>query len=74
MVTGGRQVTTTYRQHSRRRLDVVNLLVLVVAIASGIFAYLLITYANMNALVIVPSIVVATLSAPHLVKREAPRE
>lgn len=67
-------MTATTRRHSRRRLDVANLIVLVVAIASGIFAYVLITYANMNALVIVPSIVVATLSAPHLVKREAPRE
>lgn len=67
-------MTATTRRHQRRRLDVANLIVLVVAIASGIFAYALITYAHMNVLVIVPSIVVATLSAPHLVKREAPRE
>ncbi|EOM77765.1 hypothetical protein DW322_21255 [Rhodococcus rhodnii] len=67
-------MTTTYRQNSRRRLDVANLIVLVVAVASGIFAYVLVTYASMNALVIVPAVVVATLSVPKLIKREAPRE
>ncbi len=67
-------MTTTLRRHSRRRLDGANLIVLVVALVSAVLAYLLITYANMNALVIVPAIVVATLSARHLVKHEAPRD
>jgi len=67
-------VTTTLRRHSRRRIDGANLIVLVVALVSAVLAYLLITYANMNALLIVPAIVVATLSARHLVKYEAPRD
>ena len=67
-------MTTTVKHRARRRLDVANLIVLVVAVVSGAVAYLLITYADMNALVIVPSVVVAALSATHLVKYEAPRE
>ncbi|EOM74644.1 hypothetical protein DW322_11390 [Rhodococcus rhodnii] len=64
----------TTRHTSHRRVDAANLIVLVVAVASGIFAYMLVTYASMNALVIVPAVVVATLSVPNLIKREAPRE
>lgn len=64
----------TTRHTSHRRVDAANLIVLVVAVASGIFAYVLVTYASMNALVIVPAVVVATLSVPNLIKREAPRE
>ncbi|EOM74361.1 hypothetical protein DW322_01025 [Rhodococcus rhodnii] len=64
----------TTRHTSHRRVDAANLIVLVVAVASGIFAYTLVTYASMNALVIVPAVVVATLSVPNLIKREAPRE
>ncbi|RDH12972.1 hypothetical protein DVB88_04830 [Tsukamurella pulmonis] len=65
--------TTTRSSQSHRRLDVANLIVLVISLLAALFAYALIAYADVNALVIVPSIVVATLSSTHLVKYEAPR-
>ncbi|WP_264079736.1 hypothetical protein [Mycolicibacter algericus] len=39
----------------------------------GAISYWLITTAGVNALVIVPSIVAATIGITHLIKREAPR-
>jgi hypothetical protein len=46
---------------------------LLVGALSGLFSYWLITTADVNVLVIVPSIVAATIGALHLTKLEAPR-
>lgn len=66
-------MTATHRHAPRRKLDGVNLLLLLVSIASGVGAYLLIDQ-GASVLVIVPSIVVATIAALHLIKYEAPRD
>lgn len=66
-------MTTTSRRNSRRRLDVPSLALTVIGLASGVFSYLLVTYADVNALVIIPSVVAVTVGSSHLVKREARR-
>lgn len=65
-------MTTTNRRTSRRRLDVASLVLTLIALASGAFSYLLVTYADVNALVMVPSVIAGTVGVTHLVKREAP--
>ena len=66
-------MTTTHRRQYRRRLDRASLILLLVSVASGICAYALITH-GANALVLVPSVVAATIAATHLTRHEAPRE
>lgn len=66
-------MTTTDRRISRRRLDVPSLALTMIGLASGVFSYFLVTYADVNALVMVPSVVAVTVGATHLVKREASR-
>lgn len=66
-------MTTTHRHSSRRRLDVFNLVLLLVSVASG-FGALAIVQEGVTALILVPSVVVATLAATHLTKLEAPRD
>lgn len=66
-------MTATHRYAARRKLDGVNLLLLLVSLASGVGAYFLV-HQGVSALVLVPSIVVGTIAALHLVKYEAPRE
>lgn len=66
-------MTPTNKQNSRRRLDLPSLALAVIGLAAGVFSYLLVTYASVNALVMAPSIVAVTIGATHLVKREAPR-
>jgi Na+/H+-translocating membrane pyrophosphatase len=63
-------VTTTT---SHRRLDVASLALLLVGLVFGVLAYWLITVRDVNALVLVPSIVAITTGASHIAKREAPR-
>lgn len=67
-------MTTTTRRHSRRHLDVWGLALLVVGLLSAGFSYCLVAFADINVLVIVPSIVAITIGSMNLVKREAPRE
>lgn len=57
----------------RRRLDIASLALLLIGLVFGMIAYWLVTDEHFNVLVIVPSIVAATLGATNLVKREAPR-
>lgn len=66
-------MATIHSAESRRRLDLASLTLLVVGIACGAFSYWLTVAASLNALIIVPSIVAATIGALHLVKHEAPR-
>jgi len=63
-------VTTTT---SHRRLDVAGLLLLLVGLAFGGLGYWLTVAHDVNALVLVPSVVAITTGATHLTKREAPR-
>lgn len=58
---------------SHRRLDVASLALLLVGLVFGVLAYWLITVRDVNALVLVPSIVAITTGASHIAKREAPR-
>ncbi|AMS03842.1 hypothetical protein SEA_BAXTERFOX_32 [Gordonia phage BaxterFox] len=67
-------MTTTVKRPHRRRVDAVSLALMVVGLLFGAISYCLVTFADVNALIMVPSIVAATVGASHLVKREAPRE
>ena len=60
-------------QRGQRRLDVASLLLLLVGLSSGCFSYWLVTAREVNVLVIVPSIVAATIGALHIRKQQAPR-
>ena len=66
-------MTTTHRHPSHRRLDIAGLILTLIGLVSGAFAYWLIDTAHMNILLIVPAIVTTTLGVTHLTKREAPR-
>lgn len=70
---------TTVHSHSmrgnqRRRLDVAGLMLLAISLACGALAYWLIAERDVNALVLVPSVVAATIGAMSLTKLEAGRE
>lgn len=67
-------MTTIHRKPHRHRLDVGSLVLLLIGLVFGAVAYWLVTVADVNVLVIVPSIVAVTIGALNLVKREAPRE
>lgn len=67
-------MTTTLKSQSRRRLDVSSLALMVIGLVFGTISYRLATYDDVNVLVIVPSVVAATIGAMNLVKREAPRD
>ena len=58
----------------RRRLDVPSLVLMLIGLATAVFAYRLTADHDVSALVIVPAVVAATIGATHLVKREAPRD
>lgn len=60
-------------KNSRRRLDVAGLTLLLIGLVSGFFAYWLITYQDLNAIIIIPSVIAVTTGATHLTKREALR-
>lgn len=57
----------------RRRLDVAGLISVLVGLIFAVVSYYLIVNENINPLVIVPSIVTATLGFANLTKLEAPR-
>lgn len=67
-------MTTTPRHEPRRKLDAVNLALLLIGVAFGALSYWLITTNGENPLILVPSVVVATLGATHLTKLELPRQ
>lgn len=64
-------MTTTHRHRPQRKLDVAGLVLLLIGIVFGIFSYWLIVAEDVNALVLVPSVVAATLGATSLTKIEA---
>jgi len=66
-------VTTTHRHQSRRKLDVSSLVLLILSVVAGALSYYLITQ-GISALVMIPSIVAATVAVTHLTKYEAPRD
>lgn len=66
-------MTTTHRHRSVRRLDGANFLLLLVCIVSALVAWALIAH-GLNAIVLIPSVLVGTLAATRLVKYEAPHE
>lgn len=65
---------TTIHRTPRRRLDLASLLLLLVGLLFGVVAYWLVSAEHYDALLLVPSVVAATLGASHLFKREAPRD
>ncbi len=62
------------KRPGRRRVDLASLALLLCGVAFGVLAYYLISEGGRNPLILVPSVVAATLGASHLVKYEAPRE
>lgn len=65
---------TKTRGSSSRRLDVASLLLLLIGLVSAVGSCWLIGNSGFNALVIVPSIIAATVGATHLLQREASRD
>ncbi|SDS22025.1 hypothetical protein SAMN04488543_1304 [Friedmanniella luteola] len=66
-------MTMTHSQRSQRRLDAAGLVLLLIGLASGVFAYWLIADRGLNALILVPSVIASYIGATHLTKREALR-
>lgn len=66
-------MTTTSSRRARRRLDVASLALLLLGLLSGVLSYWLITDHQANAMIIVPSIIAATIGATHITKKQAPR-
>lgn len=64
----------THSHRSRRRLDVASLALLLVGLVFGGLSYWLVLDHGLNALIMVPSVVVATIGAMHITKREASRQ
>ena len=65
--------TTTSHTPGRWTVDLASLALLIIGLVFGVVAYNLITEDGQNPLLLVPSVVAATLGAAHLAKREAPR-
>ena len=66
-------MTMTHSHHSHRRLDMASLTLLIIGIVCGAFSYWLVSEHGLNPLILVPSVVAATIGATHLSKREAGR-
>lgn len=66
-------MTMTHSYTSRRRLDPAGLMLLLIALACGVVSYWLVIDRGVNPLVLVPSIVAATVGASHVTKREVTR-
>lgn len=58
---------------SHRQLDVASLALLVLGLVFGALSYWFITEHGQSPLVLIPSVVAATIGATHISKREAPR-
>ena len=58
-------------QRSRRRLDAAGLILLLIGLVFGILSYWLITYQELNVLIMVPSVIAVVTGATHVTKREA---
>jgi hypothetical protein len=69
---------TTHSHHAfhgrRRRIDLAGLALFVFGAVFAVIAYLLVTASGYSPLIIVPSIVAATVGASHLTKTEAARD
>lgn len=66
-------MTMTHSHRSHRRLDVASLALLLVGLVFGVLSYWLVADHGLNPLVIVPSVVAATIGVTHVSKREATR-
>lgn len=64
---------TLTHSRSTRRLDAAGLTLLLIGLVCGVLSYWLIAEQGFDALLIVPSVVAATMGASHITKREAPR-
>lgn len=62
------------RTRPRRRLDVASLALLLVGLASAVFACWLVAAHHWSALVILPAVLAVILGATHLTKMQAPRD
>lgn len=75
-------MTTTHSRHrplpprhrGRRTVDLASLALLIVGLSFGVLAYVLITRNGASPLLLVPSVIAATLGGTHLTKRQAPRD
>lgn len=67
-------MTTHKKPAAHRRIDIASAILAVIGIACAVLAYWLITNEQVNALVIVPATVAATIGVTHIIKREAPRD
>ena len=67
-------MTMTHSHRSHRRLDAAGLALLVIGLVFGGLSYWLVADHGLNALIIVPSVVAATIGATHITKREAARQ
>ncbi|AIM40977.1 hypothetical protein PBI_SQUIRTY_30 [Mycobacterium phage Squirty] len=65
---------TNHENATRHRLDLPSLILTLVGLVFGVISYWLISSEDVNALVIVPSVVAVVIGATHLIKREAPRQ
>ena len=66
-------MTMTHSYTSRRRLDPAGATLLLVALVCGVASYWLVVDRGVNPLVLVPSVVAATVGASHVTKREVTR-
>lgn len=66
-------MTLTHDRRSHRRLDVASLALLLIGLVFVGISYWLVTDHGLNPLLIVPSLVAATVGATHITKREASR-
>ncbi len=66
-------MTTIHEATSRRRVDLAGVILSVIGLTSGLFAYGLVEYADYNVLVFVPAVVATTVGVTHISKREALR-
>lgn len=68
-------MTMTHSHRSyRRRLDTASLALLLIGLTFGAISYWLITDHGLNPLVMIPSVVAATIGAAHITKREISRD
>lgn len=65
--------TVAPSHRARTRVDLSGVALFLIGLVSGILSYLLVSVSDVNPLVLVPSVVAATLGATSLTKREAPR-
>lgn len=56
----------------RRRIDVASLVLLVIGLSSGLWAFALVEHQGMSPLIFVPPVVAATVGLTNITKKVAP--